>query len=810
VKVVGASTRGVASATWPGGVLVESIVVLPEAVEALSLDSVVERVTIRDEPRRTLRCINYDRLVAIIAGRAQRHERRQRTLLRGIARAESLVEASQPALLIATAGLEESLARVERLNEAVAAVNQALAAMASAEQVLDGARSQLGIAKADAERLEGERAALERAVDSAQARVRAYEAVDDVAPPWDDAELHERIEQARSSAAEAQGLVADASALLPQALGTAVDAHRCREALLQAAAECRRRLEARCHLEDGGVRAALHAYEEAAAGRGVDAHAFRLADELIAIGDALDEAKAANHKPQPTEEDLQAGRERVAAAADHLDDVTRHRDRDLLTAEERAELEEAHQVVASRERRRHGKSGHSGRRPRLRRARARHIADAQARLDSLLVRHGYADFLDYRLHHAHGERSATQAVAQARAQLEAAHSALAALEHANGPSEEERELEVTRTELLREGVALLGYDPGEHLPEVLRVKADVPGALTTQLVAALTDARVTTLSHAVDVEAHAWLLACEAEQRACSDVEAQLVVIDAQLTALDRVGPGPAELAAVRLAVETIVTLAGDRAQYAERMAELLDAELAARRDAAERGQADASRGRDWAASADALRWLIGDDECRRRHELETAEASVAEAMGAMKAARAQHGGSRRDLAELISGRPDAPALIADALRELDGALTAAAHAHEEAVAATARHGEARTLLSQSRERMALHACSAPPALAEQPGPMDVVMASRWVANRDDHPVVVLVATRADTEGVGPEVVGALLELSRQNWVITTTQVVQAAIDEGVLLPVAPAFDLGPRARGGYRRTARGRRPRRP
>jgi len=404
-----------------------------------------------------------------------------------------------------------------------------------------------------------------------------------------------------------------------------------------------------------------------------------------------------------------------------------------------------------------------------------------------------------------------------------AHNELASLEHAGDPSDEERELERTYLAIRGECVGLLGYDPGEHLLDVLRSKPDVADAVTSPLVTALMEAGVGAFSRSIDVEARAWLSAFEAEERACKEVETQLGLINAQLAALDQGGPSAAERAAVTLAVETIVGLAGDRAQNADRIAELLGRELAARQAAALERAMDTSVARDLAGSVTALRWLIRDEEHRSQRELDGARERLRHATEAVRTATERLDAARRTLGMLLGRVPEPGSLAAEALQELERSLREAASAHEDAMGATVRRAEAVDALAGAREKLSLHLAWAPPPLPEQPAPMDLVAMSRWVANRDDHPAIMLVATRSESDELSPEVVDALLELSREYWVVTTVDVVHGALrleeqppgataadGAQVWAPVVPTTRLqGRRSLRASRRAARGRLARR-
>ena len=738
----------------------EGVVLVPAGLHDEARGGVTRPLVIGGEARRAVAAADAQRLGALVAERVSHRDRRRGELGAEIARLERAVHECEDLVRAARTARTAADARVEALTGALAALQAAVAAAVEAEGALHDAQASAEACDARLQSAAEHRTTLDRVVYDAEERLRARLAgsSDREWLPGGDADLHERSTQLAEDAERTRARAGRALAAREEAERAAAEAAGAHRKVSEAAAACRGRLAAAPVPDDARVRAALLGYASAATAQGLDPAARLVADELAALARRTAEV-AALRLPPPPPEVLDAARQRARDAGIRVQEAERAaRDRGITEAQW-AELDEAYRAAEATE----------GRlRPHLPGRVSRRASDAQLRFDALLSARGFADALDYRLRFGERDRDLTLALDDARRLAEVAYAQLSALEEAAVPSEEEAELAHALSEAHRQGVVLLGFDPGERLEQFLRSKPDVPAALTGELVDALTAAGAAPADVPLETTARAWLARCDAQRHARSAIEAELALLDAQLEGLEALGPAARGTQLLVDAAQSVAASAGQRAHHAAGLADLIAEELDASRTAAAQEEADGRHAAGAGAALAALRSLAEDSERHQRVARDDARQAEARAQAAHGSAQAALAEAKARLAPLPGAPGGQRTPMEAALAELDCALKDAGAAHDFLASASAQREDAVARLAAERNDLARLDAAPPPPMGDRLSPFEIVEALRWLGGRrsDDAPVAVLMAgpDRGSAEGA--------IQLPRDRWVIVPSTLV--------------------------------------
>jgi hypothetical protein len=535
-----------------------------------------------------------------------------------------------------------------RLNEDLPTQLDAVQAVRDA---LDERRAEQRAAQQDLERVLEQRTAATTAIEEAD-----HELTDLGGSAMDESGLRRELEAAGRALREADDAHSSALARLEElqleATGLEVRREAAGGGFAGLASATDPRIEA--------VRAALTATQVVT----IDGEADRLAHELLqAWRDLHDDLRQVAGPDQcATEEDLDAARSRVAAAAATLASMDTAASASALSAEERAALDAAHAEVIAAEEEVIGRRRVSG--GARRRLEAAHAAEA-----ALLEHHGFSAYLDVVLS---GGRAAAADPGRPAAEREhfEATLALEALERSVATSPELRHLRSERARLLGMVVDLLRVDPGDAVESLLERHRPVPAVLLADLAEALAAAGVRPVGVSLE-EAAVELLEQHPQPQADVAVDLELEDRRTELAAVDtRAAAVVGELEHAQAEVDRTA----EAVQLSQRSVDAFEAELS------KRAHEDVQRMKRFAAAEqlraqiDAVAATLRRAEEMARRDVEQADQAVAAAESAFEQSASEISDLARRARKLaeelpIDKRPEGDPLrtleeLAESLRE--------------------------------------------------------------------------------------------------------------------------------------------------
>lgn len=173
--------------------------------------------------------------------------------------------------------------------------------------------------------------------------------------------------------------------------------------------------------------------------------ALTLADDWRAVHQQIDALDVGASGPE------QAARQRVATAVRAVAEAEADHGQPLLTADQVRKLEEMHTRALEAQDRADGRF--AGARAR------RQLEDARAEERRVLERLGFSTYADYLMSSSSGSARGSRALLEARAELVAAETALAAIDGAGDRAQRRRELDLRREGLVARITPLLGHKP---------------------------------------------------------------------------------------------------------------------------------------------------------------------------------------------------------------------------------------------------------------------------------------------------------------------------------------------------------------
>jgi hypothetical protein len=294
----------------------------------------------------------------------------------------------------------------------------------------------------------------------------------------------------------------------------------------------------------------------------VDSRAQQLARAIERVDAEIAEAIAAA-PDLPTAADVADARRRLEAAeqahAAMLAECA------VLTAEERAEIETAHDAALAAEDGADRGLGRGAARRRLAAARDHELA--------VLARFGFGSHIDYML--AGGKRAGDE-VARAAAEqaVGAAQRALSTLDAQLGRGSVAVDLLAERDELIAAATELLDVDAGPHVTEMLDAHVLIPQPVLQQLADALTAVGVAARGASIIEAARSWVADAQRHEAEAANAEARAAARDslrAQLTDLTLEQGAEVDAAVTR------VDVTAARVTAAQRDAVGVEADLVAR-----------------------------------------------------------------------------------------------------------------------------------------------------------------------------------------------------------------------------------------
>ena len=740
----------------------DDLVIAPADIDR-GLDGVTRSLPLAGDTRRVFGVGDLPRLKAALTKRRKAHERSGAELATALIAAERAVRDTEDDVREASHHAGELAATIEALQGRLSDVELATAALISAGEKTRVAQARLDEAEADRTGWEEERPEITRLVDDFETRLARHDNTqlpDEESLPWSESDLQRRRTSAIEASNHADGVRAEALSMLEQFRRESDAADESARQLMAKVDECRQQLQSVPCPADGPVRAAFEAYQASCASGRLDRDAGSLADRWAGVERRRNALLGSQPSP-PTPETVDAARRRVDSAMARVREAELAA-QDPFTPAERLELDRAHRVVSAADR------------PPRRwlPGQVKQRAEAQGRLDSLLGKHGFTDFLDYRIRYSQGDGSWVDALEEAHRELEQARAYAQALEEASAPSPEVRALEQERSEVRRAAVDLLGFQPGDGIEQLLRSKPQVPADLTRCLAESLRDAGVKLGDCSLEAAAHGWLAACDTQRRVRATAEKRLAVVDQQVAAIQSFAALDSSPSLLDESLQTVALLAADRAQGAGRLQELLGQELDAREEATASSERDAEDAAALRAHVEALRRHIETTERQMKHGSSVAAKALCAAVAERERATESLDASRRDLALFLGSDTLLDSVLSAGLAELNELLGRSETAHGGLVTALATRQRAYGERADVHLNVGRHGAAAPPVLPALPGPVDVVAALEWLARGKGNaqgPLAVYVCQERADELL-PDDSRQVLELSRHHWVVCASE----------------------------------------
>jgi chromosome segregation ATPase len=508
----------------------------------------------------------------------------------------------------------------------------------------DACRAAVRDAEERLQRVLEQRAAVSAAIDDAERELAQLEGAS-----LDELDLRRELESAGRSVHEA---VAEHQA----AIARAEDARRTLDATLAEIASIdadlaglqRERLSAAAV---DRVAAALAALEENRRTAPSDRAARQLARAIERLDVELAEARA-SAPDLPDATDVTSAEQQLETAELRLNEVLA--DNAVLTADERAEIEAAHDAIVDAEERVERGFGRGSAR--------RELDAARDNERAVLERFGFPTYIDYLL--SGGRRQGDEATRAAAEQaVGAAQRMLSTLRAQSARGNAASRLEAERRDLVTAGCELVGVDAPDRVIELLDANVLVPQPIIDELASALDAVSARARHLPLDEAAAAWLATARHEVDDANTDRVRAAAHDARRAQLD---PIAAEQRAELDRAETEVLSAAARVDAARRGAGGIEAEMAAR------AGGDAGR-LDRIADARKLReqvtmlWVTLDEaEAAVRAELVEAGSIAAEAEAAWDRASNAIADIRRRALQLASQLP-ADADVDLGTKPLDG-----------------------------------------------------------------------------------------------------------------------------------------------
>lgn len=428
--------------------------------------------------------------------------------------------------------------------------------------------------------------------------------------------------------------------------------------------------------------------------------------------------------PRPDPATLALAEAEAARAAQVLAEMDAEVSAVVLTAEQRAEVDAAHEAVLQAEERLDRRIGASA-------ARRRH-EEARDAERALLDRYGFPTYLHVVLSGGRASTDNPDRLAAQRAYL-AATAALDGLRSALRGSPDEQYLETESARLRAHATRTLGVDPGDRVVELLRAHPLLPRGVLEDLRDALAHVGVHPVGQSLPDAAEAWLEQQAEQQEARRVATESLDELRAELaTATERRAAVAAEL----LSARHEVAASTERVDLASRSVGTFETELSVRAGEHEQRLKRFAAAEQLRVQIESLAATLARAETEAMAQLDRATEEVVAAETALD--RAEDGlaelahRARTLAAELpIDRRPTGDPLttlvpLAELLCDHAQVLEPEIHAAEVAVTdATSRH-----------ERAVAEAVAAGTG-GEPPRPIDVEDALAALLTPSGHPIVV-------------------------------------------------------------------------
>lgn len=535
------------------------------------------------------------------------------------------------------------------------------------------------------------------------------------------------------------------------------------------------------------VRARLSDWRHAARDAGPDPDAARLADAFEDLRADLEEL-GRSAGPHPDEQTLLRAEQQVEQAAARLDALDSQMASRAITAQDRAELDAAHDTVeraAAATERRIGAS-----------SARRRLADAQEAERVLLERFGFSSHLEVVVSGGRATVDSPERLAASRALL-AATSARDGLRAALRRSPVQEHLFSEEARLQAHARELLGVDAGDDVVPLLRAHPNIAPEVVDGLREALEAVGLTPIGVPLDAAAQLWLDECAAGADSRRRAEATDAAHAARrAAAVARRTELEAELTSARHAVSD----SAEQLELAVRSVGTLEAELA------ERLGEDVSRVQRFAAAEQlrgqvkALSGTLGRAEKAARERVDVAAADTARAERSFDAAHAALSDLAREARQLagelpIDQRPSGDPLTT--LLDLPPLLRAHTHVLDDEIADAVQAASAASVLA---EQAAADAAEAGPGT--DPWPEDVLDGLRSLLGADAGVLSVLddPLTGVDAN-LRPALLEAILERSETGRVVLLTDdprilswAIELPVEAATIAPADVLLNLG-----GYR-----------
>lgn len=366
---------------------------------------------------------------------------------------------------------------------------------------------------------------------------------------------------------------------------------------------------------------ALDTWNRAAAGAGPDEYTTALADAFSELFEDLAVLRA-QQGAVPDASELQLAERQLDAAARELEQLSPNGPPQLLTDDERAEIESAHAAVEdalSRTDRRLRKAASASR-----------LEVAEAAERTLLDRHGFGSYLEVVLSGGRPSRSSPE-LAAAESRYIAAKDRRDRLQHAALPSPELEHLGAECNRLLGEAMAHLGVDPGDELIELLRAHPAVAASVVEALRDALHAVGVMPVGISVARAATEWLASQVDAAQEQSRCLAELDQIEAELESAER---RAAEIAVAVDAARLAEASTAEQIDLARRSVDAVEAELTARADGDAAWLKQVVAAEQLRIQIEALAATLDRAEADARERFDRAAVAVDDAQGALDRAQ--------------------------------------------------------------------------------------------------------------------------------------------------------------------------------